>query len=379
MEQIDYDFSRSKGRNAEHVQLMTNLKTISSDEQATKYNFLPQWKYFTTCADTEIDNFNPAIRFLATIDVVSLDTWRDKIFFFYKNWAKAFADYAPDEERQRAGNALYLLFKDAGNVTSRAYMAATAVYNDIIDSLGDEPYASALTLLHMEEAPEKLKEANDAFNDVYNDRSHEDLSRKKITDLKTLRPITDKAFDTLAKAVNALYMVNELTTQDETTRTDLGKVIQLANSFLLRFRKTVGANTSGKSEEEEEGGDTPTPEPTVHEITEVYQKEGGNPEKPLEIERSATTVIRGTGLTLLNATGDGLGDIIIKPTYPGVDTKVEPTDITKHADTLIEFNMIPDLIEGQYMLRIETYYNGEGNPPLKEPIVISFPKEITLV
>ena len=91
------------------------------------------------------------------------------------------------------------------------------------------------------------------------------------------------------------------------------------------------------------------------------------------------TVVEGKNLYLLNAAGDGPGDLILKWPDSEIDEKIKTESITLHTDTRIEFRMVSDLTEGNYSFRIETYYNGEGNPPLAEPVVVTYPQYIKLI
>lgn len=68
------------------------------------------------------------------------------------------------------------------------------------------------------------------------------------------------------------------------------------NSLIKRYKQQILGQTV--SSDKEEGGNKSEPETPV--ITAVYQKEGGNPETSLIIKKGKTTVIEGTGLTLLN-------------------------------------------------------------------------------
>ena len=97
--------------------------------------------------------------------------------------------------------------------------------------------------------------------------------------MKELRPITDKAYDELAKAINALYAVNEMVTQDAEKRTALEKVIDDVNAVVLRYRKTVnqGSGTSTKPEPETPG-DTDTSTDTDTPTDPDGDDESGTPE-----------------------------------------------------------------------------------------------------
>ena len=108
------------------------------------------------------------------------------------------------------------------------------------------------------------EEANEAFNAIYLQRSAAERDRAFAADMKTLRPATDEAFDSLAYAINALFAVNEMVTNDEGKRTALTKVIDDVNAIVVRFRKTIGQKSPSGSSSTDEPADEPggeTPEP----------------------------------------------------------------------------------------------------------------------
>ena len=117
-------------------------------------------------------------------------------------------------------------------------------------NLGEEPYAAALAEIGLSDAPTVIAEANDAFNAVYLKRSAEERDRKLGATMKTLRPVTDDAFNELAKAINALYAANELVTKDAEKSAALEKVIDDVNAIVVRFRKTISTASSASEEEE---------------------------------------------------------------------------------------------------------------------------------
>ena len=74
----------------------------------------------------------------------------------------------------------------------------------------------------------------------------------------------------MAKAINALYISNELVAGDEAIRTELGKVIDDVNAVIVRLKKTMNQGAAGVDPSEDE----PTPEP---EEPEPGGDEGGSP------------------------------------------------------------------------------------------------------
>lgn len=79
--------------------------------------------------------------------------------------------------------------------------------------------------------------------------------------LKTLRQKTDDSFETLAKAINALYAANALVAKDEDTEEALGGVIDAVNAVVVRFRKTISGSVPTAPDEGGDDSDLPVTEP----------------------------------------------------------------------------------------------------------------------
>ena len=250
MKEIIYQFSKRNARNAQHVQFATDVLNAVSEATATAQGFASQRAVLATAAADELDCFQPDKGYMDTPEIVSTDRRRDNTFLFYKQLAQAYADYCPDEEKQQAGATVAFAFREAGNATRQDYASETAILSDLVAKLGEDPYAAALAEIGLSDAPTVIAEANDAFNAVYLKRSAEERDRKLGATMKTLRPVTDDAFNELAKAINALYAANELVTKDAEKSAALEKVIDDVNAIVVRFRKTISTASSASEEEE---------------------------------------------------------------------------------------------------------------------------------
>ena len=363
--------AKSQAKNGQHVQFVTEIISDVPQEKAQKYGFIVQWNAFSTAGGNEIAYFKQDKAYLDTAEITDSDIFRDLTFAFYRDIIQAYANSCPDAEKQKAGKKLAFAFKETGNAARLDYTSETATLTDLVEKLRNEPYASALTTIGMEEAPDKIEEANEAFRTIYNQRSTEVRQRAMGTSMKSLRQASDKAFDDLVQAVNALYVVNEMVAKDEETRTDLTQIINDVNDTVMNFRRILGMGGSGKDEEE-----TPTPEPeepAVHEITAFYPKEGANPDKPLEFPRNKTAVLEGSGLKLVDSP-EGKKAQLVLINYVDQRMPHEDSALLLNTDEKIEFTMMYDAAEGQYNFQIETYPDGT-----EEPVIIKYPETITLV
>lgn len=264
MKEIVYDFPRSRAKNAQHAQFATDVLAAVTEEVATAQGFASQRAAFATAVADELACFKVIPKYVDTAEIAEKDKTRDNVVMFYKTIVRANADYGLTDETKKAGQRLLDLFDAAGRVTTMDYASETATLTDLVGKMRETMYAEALTAIGIESAPDDIEEANDAFNAIYLQRSAAERDRAFAADMKTLRPATDEAFDTLAYAINALFAVNEMVTNDEGKRTALTKVIDDVNAIVVRFRKTIGQKSPSGSSSTDEPADEPggeTPEP----------------------------------------------------------------------------------------------------------------------
>ena len=382
MDEIRLDFPYYAMRNSEHYQLNRRLLKYIPVEFAEKYGVSASRSKFQLTFYSENECYVGNTKFASTNEIETLDKKRSNLFIFFLKTIQS-GLYNPEEAVVNAAKRMEYLIKPYKDAYRLSYAQKSAMIADFVDLVQDDEIQTDLEALGLANTVSKLEEANEEFDTVYETRSTERLNRSISETMKTVRPKVDKAFTELAKDINAFFRVNELTTKDAETRTDFLAVIEKVNSLLYEMEKTLSrAGIIGKPSGSTSGDeDEPTPEPTKPMIVDIYQKEGGDPERPLQFKKGKTAVIEGSGLTLLNAEGTGVGDIILSSAImeEPIDDKVPAEYITLNTDSRIEFTMIEYLTEGEYNIRIETYYNGEGNPPLSEPVVIKFPEVITLI
>ena len=331
---------RSNARNGEHVDYHTNVTEAITPEFAEKYKISKQYSTYTGWFGQEKLIYKPNTGFEQTEDIEAKDRIRDEIALYLKGQIESNL-YCPIEAKKAAAKLL--------------------------------EHAPAVTELALDEAVAKLDEANQDFKETLNARSREKRKRDEQETMKTIRPKVDDAYVSLVNAINALYLANEIATQDEETRTELGAVIDEINSLIAQLEDVLerrGVKPGTDDEEEEEPESEPEPTPVTPEITAVYQKEGGDPENPHRIERGKQTGVEYQGFTLKGQDGT-LEHVIGLVNDQDYIEWIKPETISNVTETGCEFTMVPDLTEGQYKVRIETYDGGS-------PLVVEYPEPITL-
>lgn len=282
---------KSTASNGLHVQLMTDLKGTVSKEKAEQLGFAVPYTNFVTAADNEIACYKPFKGYVDTPKIVAGDTGRDYSFSFNRAIARAYAELHPVPEMRAAGKEVLFLFNEIGEVPEMEYATETAAITQLVAKMRTEPYASALTKINQEGMPDMLESYNNDFHETYSGRTVEELNRSTTRNMRTLRPISDAAFNELANAINALYTVNELVDKDEEKREELESIINDMNRYLNRFRKTLSgsASTTPEKGEETKPDDTEPTEPTDPEGGETTEEGGEETTDPGEGEEEEGT------------------------------------------------------------------------------------------
>lgn len=274
MKEIDYDFSRQNAHNNQHVNFATSALAAVPEEVAEAQGFAEQRAAFAAAVADEELCFQPDKGYMDTPEVVASDDYRDSTFLFYKHISLAYADYCPDADLRAQGQTLEFLFHSIGDATRADYSGETAMLDDVVDKLRQEPYAPALTALGFDDAADRIEAANEAFKTVYLKRETEMYGRSTSFNMKALRPRTDAAFNEMAKAINALYMVNEMVAKDEAKREALAKVIDDVNVVIHNLRRVMGGSTTKPTDPTEPTDPTDPSDPGTGDGGE---DEGGSP------------------------------------------------------------------------------------------------------
>lgn len=261
---------------------------------------------------------------------------------------------------------------------SKTYSENTSQIYKLVAVLQEDENASAITTLGLDDIVTDLEEANEQFNTTFKTRSSAKLERKSQMNMKTVRPRVDAAFKKLVDDINVLYKANEIAYNDEEIRTVLGNLIDKISSYIVEMNDILARRGSDVSSEVPEPSPEPTPQPAKPLIKRIYMKENANPDDPNELDRGEVAVIECENVNLLDSTGENPGDLIFTNSLD-TDSKVDLEDILEWSTTRIEFRVIPYISEGKYRFRIETYYNGEGNPPLEKPTVIEYPVTLNVI
>ena len=339
-----------------------HVKTIQYITDATPAALHIEGKMpgYTSVVTTLSSLVNRQRAYISTGAMKETDLRRDHALGVINN---VVCDYqtTPVAEKQAAAKLLYPQLSPYRGIRDHEYNKQTSEIRGMLSLLDQEQNKAAITTLGLNEELEALREANAAFDAIYDQRVDEASVRKELNKIKTS--------DVIEQA-NALYLDIVLTVNAYAViqpTDEINAFIDKMNGLVKSLADASGSSTSSGSEPKPKPDE---PEPVTPEITAVYQKEGGDPENPHRIGRDEQTMVEYQGFTLKGQDGtlDHVVALINDQDYP---EWIKPATITNVTENSFEFTMVPDLTEGQYKVRIETYDGGS-------PLVVEYPEPITL-
>lgn len=258
MKEINATISFGAAKNAQHFEVHGKILTYISDDFAAEYGFSAKLQKYKDLYAIEAGIFSPNKAFYETSEVVTLDDRRDRGALYLTNRART-AEYSLDEEEAEAGRLLTYAMTPYALGYTKDYDSNSALLRQLIATLRKPEYAAAVAKLGLTPGIDAAEDANDAFGTVYETRYKEYLTRISTETMKSIRPQVDGGAHDTFKAINALYLVNEMTTQDPQVQAALGEVIDNINGRLAWFERVLDGTAEGDADNtpDTDGGTTP--------------------------------------------------------------------------------------------------------------------------
>ena len=271
---------------------------------------------------------------------------------------------SPIATRRTAATELYNALKPyEGSQNLPQRQEVQAVEGMLVD-LQKENLATHAATLGMNDVVEALTENASQYRATLEGRSVK--QQKSLGSAKEIRKLLDGLYDYITTVAFAYSVVEPTEELDNFIKTTNRLINDARKAYNLRM-----GHTKPVDDEKDPVVEDPTQKPQeTPAITAVYQKEGGDPENPHRIGRDEQTMVEYQGFTLKGQNGT-LEHVIGLVNDQDYIEWINPETITNVTETSCEFTMVPDLTEGQYKVRIETYDGGS-------PLVVEYPEPITL-
>lgn len=260
MKEVNSNFNFRGALNAEHFQVHSDLLNAISSEEALSLGLAGLRDQYVELFNKENSCYLLNRSYIQSDEIRGKHASRVQQFSYILKCIDNESD-AGTEEAQQAANVLLYSVKPYRAARKMRYAATTGALSDFINRMREPDCATHIETLQLAESLSRLETLNQAFNAIYQERSEQLLCRATSHTMVSIRPLVDKAFKELAKALNALYRVNELTEQSETKEQQLAAIIDRINAILYQLQLTLSrVNAGSKPNPSEEAKPTTPPE-----------------------------------------------------------------------------------------------------------------------
>ena len=174
-----------------------------------------------------------------------LDDRRDKAYYSLQHAVDA-GLYSEEAAELEAAKRIDEIMKRYAGVATMNYDKETGGLKNLLADLAETEAAKALKVLHAEGAVKRLGDHNKAFDEAFRGRFAGD---KKLSDMKALRRVTDKAIDAVVRRIDSL---DDLEPSAAITAL-INRYNQLVDNrhTLLKQRETTNAKANAAKIEEQ--------------------------------------------------------------------------------------------------------------------------------
>jgi hypothetical protein len=239
-------------RNSEHYSYHTSVLKAITPIMAKNYNMEDHRLAYEKLFKKEDEAFTRNRAFEETKDIQAADQKRDELFFFIKRFIENMR-YNPDPVLKAAGRNLDEALEPYRNAHRKSFQENTVLIDSFVKELEDnESRFKALEHLDLIRPLELLKEANESFRTLFNERSAKRHQRSMKDKLKQLRPQVDQAFFEVVKFVNAVYLVSHEITKEKQVIDELGGIIDRINDHTTEMLENITKRRSKKDDEDDD-------------------------------------------------------------------------------------------------------------------------------
>ena len=196
--------SQSKMRNDEYFQYHTEFVELVIRAGADKLNIVHQFEAYMPLYARVDEALMKIMKSAYTAKIQQADKRRDTVFRGLVDKCRA-AEKHFRAEAQQAAERLKILFNTYGNLAKRPINEQTSGVHNLVQEL-EGRFAADIQTVGVQEWVVELKDANNAFAELYRQRFDETTERTDVV-LRKARTELDAAYRTIIERINALVVV----------------------------------------------------------------------------------------------------------------------------------------------------------------------------
>ncbi|MDR0428984.1 MAG: DUF6261 family protein [Tannerellaceae bacterium] len=225
-------------RDGEHYDYHSNVLSVVTPVIAKEYKMEEIRLVYERFFKREDEAFSRNRGFEETKEIQVANKKRDEFFLFIKRTIENMR-FHPDPTIKAYWQQLYEGLDPYKNAHRTSYLENTALIFSFIEEMKKEEYRETLKNLDLLLVIDKLKEANNKCEQLYNERLNEKVKRSKEEKMRLIRPQVDKAFFELIKFINAIYLVSYQITKEEQVINEMSALIDKINVYTKEMQRTI--------------------------------------------------------------------------------------------------------------------------------------------
>ena len=279
-----------RAHDGEHWFLYSQIDALIKAEFVEKFKLAVFHSPFKAGFGDENESYSAVTKSVTTETIALTDDRRDK-GLRRLDLGVQYATLSDDAAKSDAAKRCMVILDLHRGAASKSYAENTAAVADVVERFQSDAYKADIETLGLTDEVAALKALNDEFQTVYMSRLPEQYARSTREATRSVRQRVDAAFEDLADAINAIYIMKAYIEPVAEDAAEIKALADAINAAIYQFQLTLARRGVGKTpsdgEEETpgepenpdggEGGDEGTDLP--FEPTDPNPDEGGDDEE----------------------------------------------------------------------------------------------------
>ncbi|MDR2809165.1 MAG: DUF6261 family protein [Tannerellaceae bacterium] len=237
MKNINFSLSfMKKLRNAEHFDFYETIFSYIVKKELKPDTLLPLWNIFRKVFEKEDIIYKSFPKQKNTQLVAEAHKKRKKAYIGFKLMLES-ATYSDVQQVKEAAEQLMNSMRNYPHIYRAPMTEASAMISNLVQDLKLPRYASAVALVGVAKAIDRLQEDNKSFMTLFADRAYNEEEKKILGSLYQTRLWVDREFSNLCNVINTLYHINRMKSpRDAEVEEILSDVIVFVNSYIHQYK-----------------------------------------------------------------------------------------------------------------------------------------------
>jgi hypothetical protein len=247
-------------KNNEHFEFYGNIADFIKGREGHIPEVAKSWKAFLLAYAKEDDIYKKNTKAIETKYINEANQKRSSAYMVIKRSVEA-AGCSDSADARDAGARLTEVLRNFRSISSVAMIEVSALVQSMIQDFRKPDYTRAVETLALGSAIDNLEARNEEFRSIHTEKTQNIGASDNKGNMRTIRPVADKAFNALTKAINASHKSG-----DADTASVYPEIIDFINAYTDQYNKIYARRSSGATGKKDSGIDTETSDAVIPEL-----------------------------------------------------------------------------------------------------------------